>query len=122
MTRPADATPTVCEWCEDSADEVCPDGGRCPSCQDWGCEACMTEADRNIAIPLPSAPRFAIGDPVWAFNSQPRVVTGMRWGQARARRGEPQRQMPWGWVLDTVHLDDPTCKGCGFEAFYQRRP
>jgi hypothetical protein len=43
----------------------------------------------------------------------------MRWGKAiRLNKNEPER---WGWILSTVHPDDPECVGQGFEVFYRAR-
>lgn len=110
-----------CDRCEETRADVCAACLRCPMCQDWDCAACLLDADREIAYPLPTPPRFQVGDPVWAPNGEPRVVTGRRWGQVQAVHGERQRWQPWGWVLDTVHPDDPECKGRGFEPHYRLR-
>jgi hypothetical protein len=64
-------------------------------------------------------PRFRVGDAVWALNGEPRIVTGMRWSRSM-KRNEDDPDF-WGWVLDTVHPDDPECKGTGFEGFYRAR-
>lgn len=83
--------------------------------------------------PNPSVARFKVGDSVWAFNGQPRIVTGMRWCAAMKRDAEdvaagiatgladPDAPDLWGWSLDTVDPDDPSCVGTGFEESYRPR-
>lgn len=62
----------------------------------------------------PKPPRFKVGDAVFAPNGQPRIITSMRWSMA-------QNVRYWGWSLLTVHPDDPTCIGQGFEDGYISR-
>lgn len=72
--------------------------------------------------PEPTAPKFKVGDAVTAPNGQPRVVTGMRWDhQYLADEAPIPDPMYWGWVLDTVHPDDPSYEGGGFEEGYTPR-
>lgn len=72
--------------------------------------------------PVAPTPRFKVGDPVWAFNGEPRLVTGMSWAQAMRRNDQPiDHEPPWCWFLDTVDPDDPACKGCGPESAYRPR-
>lgn len=72
--------------------------------------------------PTSPAPRWAIGDAVWSYNGEPRVVTGMKWAQAMRRKDEPRdHEPPWCWFIDTVHPDDPSCVGTGDEWTYSKR-
>lgn len=72
--------------------------------------------------PAPPPPQFKVGDAVWAFNGEPRIVTGMQWAQAMRRTDQPIDYEPrWCWFLDTVDPDDATCKGCGSEGTYHPR-
>lgn len=85
------------------------------------------------ADPTPTLPKFAIGSLVWSYNGQPRIVTSMRWTAAMKRSPEdveagaatglphPDEPDVYGWALDTVDPDDPTCKGGGFEETYRPR-
>jgi hypothetical protein len=70
--------------------------------------------------PIPGMPaRFKVGDLVWSFNGQARIVTRVRWCRAMKRsRRDPTL---WGWCLNTVHPDDPKCTGTGFEYTYRDR-
>lgn len=64
-------------------------------------------------------PRFKVGDEVWAFNGQPRVVTAVRWDHCVPNRAS--REITWHWWLGTVHPDNPECKGAGAEENYLPR-
>ena len=68
--------------------------------------------------PIPP-PRFRAGDPVWAYNGEPRIVTAVKWDHSQPTRANPR--ITWHWWLRTVHPDDPTCIGQGAESTYQPR-
>lgn len=95
------------------------DGVRAVRCED--CGAVVGPGQLIVPPPEPERPppRFAAGDPVTAFNGEPRVVTGVRWGHSAPTRGCPE--ITWHWWLDTAHPDDPKCKGCGPEEYYTPR-
>lgn len=80
----------------------------------------MPDPFKHIETPIiPTEPRFAIGERVVAYNGEPRVVVGMNWTHEMLKEGQVE-PMYWGWCLETVHPDDPNCKGTGFEEFYRR--
>ena len=85
------------------------------------CGAVVGPGQLLVEPPDPGAPepRFAVGDRVWAFNGQPRVVRGVRWGPCQPTRSN--REITWHWWLDTAHPDDPGCRGCGPEEAYAPR-
>lgn len=79
----------------------------------FGPSQCLTPPPEPDPRP---GPLFKVGDRVWAFNGQPRIVTGVRWGHCVPSRA--CGQITWHWWLDTVHPDDPEFKGVGAEENY----
>ncbi|WP_422928585.1 hypothetical protein [Singulisphaera sp. PoT] len=66
-----------------------------------------------------SLPKFAVGDQVWAYNGQARVVLGMKW--SRSQRLSLDDKVKWGWVLETAPADEPDeLYGFGWESTYER--
>ena len=66
--------------------------------------------------PLPTTPRYKVGDHVIAPNGELRVIEGMAWAASQQLdQGDP---VYWGWVLRT-RCPRTGDKGLGYEGYYE---